>query len=108
MVFFVLCGAWLLIKIGQALFLSLLLFFQTASAAQISLCGTIEQVQQWLADNGENPVAQWQEPEGGLRVLFAAPDGATWTLVATSGDRACTMRDGVQVEVWQTVPPPQE
>jgi hypothetical protein len=79
-----------------------------ATAAQISLCGTIGQVRQWLADNGENPVAQWQEPEGGLRVLFAAPDGATWTLVATSGDRACTMRDGVQVEVWQTVPPPQE
>ena len=75
-----------------------------AEAPTETLCGNHSEIATTLgARYAEAPVGMGLARNGGMVELFAAGDGATWTMVVTTPDgRSCLVAEG---ESWQDVAP---
>ena len=82
-------GAALLLPIGSA-------------SAQSQWIERDEVVQKLGAEYGEQPAALGLASNGGVMELFAAPDGATWTLVITMPNGSSRLI--AAGEGWTTAP----
>jgi len=73
-------------------------------AAAETVCARMEQIAAGLAQGyGEAPVSRGLMPSGQLLVVFAAPDGATFTLIIVSAAGVgCVGASGTG---WQSIVP---
>lgn len=75
--------------------IALLALAATPAAAQQPLCASVDRVAEILRDDHNERPVSIGDTRAGQVVVFAKPDGATWTIVviAPSG-AACIVADG--------------
>lgn len=88
---------------------SILLLADSAKAASPQ-CAPIDQVVEGLARNyGEELVGDGGGPNGSRLMVFAHPDGDTWTVIGLMPDgTACLIASGVDWKAHETTPPGSE
>lgn len=78
----------------RAAVVAILALAATPATAQ-PVCATLEQIADYLrTDHNERPV-HIGDARGGQVIVFATPDGSSWTIVVAAPDgRACVVSDG--------------
>ena len=81
-----------------------LLFAAGASASAQAVCGNRTDFIKQLGNRyAETPIALGLAGNGDLVQVFAAVDGATWTIIVTRPDGlSCLITEG---EAWESLPP---
>lgn len=74
--------------------------------AQPAQCGPVEQVLTHLADRyGEQLIGKGQGPNGTQLMMFAHPEGDTWTVIGVMpGGQACFIASGANWDVHEFTP----
>jgi len=74
--------------------LAALVLAATPASAQ-NLCATLDKIADVLREDHREVPVQIGDTRAGQVVVFATPDGGTWTIVVVSPDgRACVVSDG--------------
>jgi hypothetical protein len=90
---------WIVAMMIAVLVLFSALFLADAARAQTAQCAPVDQMLTLLADKyGEQLIGEGQGPNGFKLLMFAHPEGDTWTVVGViPGGQACFIASG---ESW--------